>query len=56
MNEKDVVNKGCCGNNLLSSSSKIDNLCKNITELGKGEFDKGTTKTQQLNKKQNNDE
>ena len=46
--EKDVVNKEYCDNNLLSSSNKIDILSKNITELRKGDFDKVTTKTLQL--------
>ena len=38
--EKDVVNKEYCDNNLLSSSNKIDILSRNITELGKGDFNK----------------
>ena len=42
-------------NNLLSSSNKIDILRRNITELRKGEFDKVTTKTLQLNETQVND-
>ena len=42
--------------NLLSSSNKIDILGKNITELRKGEFDKVTTKTLQLNETQFSDE
>ena len=54
--EKDVVNKEYCDNNLLSSNNKIDILSKNITELRKGEFDKVTTKTLQLNETQVNDE
>ena len=54
--EKDVVNKEFCARNLLSSNNKIDILSKNITELRKGEFDKVTTKTLQLNKTQVNDE
>ena len=33
IDEKDVVNKEYCGNNLLSSSNKIDILSRNITEL-----------------------
>ena len=41
--EKDVVNKEYCDNNLLSSSNKIDILSKNIAELRNGEFDKVTT-------------
>ena len=48
--EKDVVKKEYCDNNLLSSSNKIDILSRNITELRKGEFDKVTTKILQLNK------
>ena len=55
IDEKDVVNKEYCDNN-LSSSNKIDILSKNITELRKGEFDKVTTKTLQLNETQVNDE
>ena len=47
IDEKDVVNKEYCENNLLSSSKKIDILNKNITELRKGDFDKVTTKTLQ---------
>ena len=43
-------------NNLLSSSNKIVILSKNITELRKGDFDKVTSKTLQLNKKQVNEE
>ena len=35
---------------MLSCSNKIDILGKNITELTKGDFDKVTTKTLQLNK------
>ena len=54
--EKDVVNKEYCDNNLLSSSNKIDILSRNITELRKGDFDKFTTKTLQLNETQINDE
>ena len=54
--EKDVVNKRYCDNNLLSSKIKIDISSKNITELRKGEFDKVTTKTLQLNETQVNDE
>ena len=56
IDEKDVVNKEYCDNNLLSSSNKIDILRRNITELRKGEFDKVTTKTLQLNETQVNDE
>ena len=44
IDEKDVVNKEYCDNNLLSSSNKIDILSRNITELRKGDFDKVTTK------------
>ena len=56
IDEKDVVNKEYCDNNLLSSNIKIDILSKNITELRKGDFDKVTTKTLQLNETQVNDE
>ena len=56
IDEKDVVNKEYCDNNLLSSSYKIDILRRNITELRKGDFDKVTTKTLQLNETQVNDE
>ena len=35
LDEKDVVNKDYCDNNLLSSNNKIDILSKNITELRK---------------------
>ena len=55
IDEKDVVNKEYCDNKLSSSNNKIDILNKNITELRKGEFDKVTTKTLQLNETQNND-
>ena len=55
IDEKNVANK-FCGNNFLSSSNKIDILGKNITELRKGDFDKVTTKTLQLNKIQVNEE
>ena len=54
IDKKDVVNKEYCDNNLLSSNIKIDILSKNITELRKGEFDKVTTKTLQLNETQGN--
>ena len=54
--EKDVVNKEYCDNNLLSSSNKIDILSRNITELRKGDFDKVTTKTFQLNETNVNEE
>ena len=53
--EKDVVNKEYFDNNLLSSSNKIDILSRNITELRKGDFDKVTTKTLQLNETQVNE-
>ena len=55
IDEKDFVNKEYCDNNLLSSSNKIDILSKNITELRKGDFDKVTTKTLQLNETQINE-
>ena len=55
IDEKDVVNKEYCDNNLLSSSNKIDILSRNITELRKGEFDKVTTKLLQLNEIQVNE-
>ena len=45
IDERDVVNKEYCDNNLLSSNKKIDILSKNITELRKGELDKVITKT-----------
>ena len=45
IDEKDVVKKEYCDNNLLSSSNKLDILSRNITELRKGDFDKVTTKT-----------
>ena len=54
--EKDVVNKEYCDNILLSSSNKTDILRRNITELRKGDFDKVTTKTLQLNETQVNEE
>ena len=54
--EKDVVNKEYCDNNLLSSNNKIDFLSKNMNELRKGEFDKVTTKTLQLKETRVNDE
>ena len=54
--EKDVVNKEYCDNDLLSSSNKRDILSRNITELRKGDFDKVTTKTLQLNETQVNEE
>ena len=50
--EKDVVNKEYCDNNLLSSSNKIDILSRNISELRNGDFDKVTTKTLQLKETQ----
>ena len=55
LDEKDVVNKEYCDNNLLSSSNKIEILGRNITELRKGDFDKVTTKTLQLNETQVNE-
>ena len=54
--ERAVVNKDYCDNNLLSSSHKIDILSRNITELRKGDFDKVTTKKLQLNEAQVNEE
>ena len=36
IDEKDVVNKEYCDNNLLSSKNKTDILGRNITELRKG--------------------
>ena len=54
MDEKDVVNKEYCDNNLLSSNNKIDILSKNIIELRKGEFVTVTTKTLQLSETQVN--
>ena len=56
IDEKHVVNKEYCDNNLLFSYNKIDILSKNITELRKGEFDKVTIKTLQLNETRVNDE
>ena len=56
IDEKDLVNNEYCDNNLLSSNNKIDILSKNITELRKGEFDKVTTKTSQLNETRVKDE
>ena len=56
IDEKDVVNKEHCDNILLSSSNKIDILSRNITELRKGDFDKVTTKTLQLNETKVNEE
>ena len=55
IDEKDVVNKEYCDKNLLSSSNKVDILSRNITELRKGDFDKVTTKTLQLNETQVNE-
>ena len=54
--EKDVVIKEYCDNNILSSSNKIDILNRNKSELRKGDFDKVTTKTLQLNETQVNEE
>ena len=56
IDEKDVVNKEYCDNNLLFYSNKIDILSRNITELRKGDFDKLTTKTLQPNETQVNEE
>ena len=56
IDEKDVVNEEYCDNNLLSSSNKIAILSRSITELRKGDFDKVTSKTLQLNETQVNDE
>ena len=42
IDEKDIVNKKFCDNNLLSSSNKIDILSRNITELRKGKFEENT--------------
>ena len=56
IDENDVANIEYCDNNLLSSSNKIDILNINITELRKGDFDKVTTKTLQLNETQVNEE
>ena len=56
IDEKNVVDKEYCDNNLLSSNIKIDILSKNRAEIRKGEFDKVTTKTLQLNETQVNDE
>ena len=56
IDEKDVVNKEYCDNNLLSSSNKIDILSRNITDLRKGDFNKVTTKTLQPNETQVNEE
>ena len=56
IDEKDVVNKEYCDNNLLSSNNKTDIFSRNITELREGDFDKATTKTLQLNETQVNEE
>ena len=56
IDEKEVVNTEYCDNNLLFYSNKIDILSKNMTELRKGEFDRVTTKTLQLNETQVKDE
>ena len=40
--EKDVVKKEYCDNNLLSSNNRIDILSKNITELRKDKFEEIT--------------
>ena len=50
IDKRDVVNKECFENSLLSSSNKTEILTKNITELRRGDFDKVTTKSLQLNK------
>ena len=42
IDEKDIVNKYYCDNNLLSSNNKIDILSKNITELTKSKFEEVT--------------
>ena len=42
IDEKDVVNKEYCDNNLLSSNNKEDILSKNITELRKSKFEEVT--------------
>ena len=54
--EKYVVNKEYCDNNIPSSNNEIDILSKNVTELRKGEFDKVTTKPLQINETKVNDE
>ena len=56
IDEKYVVNKEYFDDKLLSSSNKIDIFRRNITELRKGDFDKVTTKTLQLNETQGNEE
>ena len=56
IDEREIVNKEYCDNNLISSNNKIEILSKNITELRKGEFDKVTTKILQLNETRVNDE
>ena len=56
IDENYVVNKEYFDNKLLSSSNKIDIFRRNITELRKGDFDKVTTKTLQLNETQGNEE
>ena len=42
IDEKDVVNKDYCDNNLLSSNNKIDIVSKNINELRRGKFEEVT--------------
>ena len=42
IDQKDVVNKEYCDNNLLSSNNKIDILGKNITQIRKGKFEEVT--------------
>ena len=39
LDEKDVVDKDYCDNNLLASNNKIDILTRNITELRKGHIE-----------------
>ena len=46
--EKEVVNKEYCDNNLLSSSNKVDILSRKITDLRRVDFNKVTTKTLKL--------
>ena len=43
IDQKDVVNKEYCDNNLLSPNNKLNILSKNITKLRKGEFEEVTT-------------
>ena len=60
IDEMNVVNKEYFDNNLLSSSNKIDILCKNITELRKriliklhDMFTATLIETEEVNKKTN---